>query len=345
MIRMDKLKVGLIGLGNFGELETRVLSKLSRVQLIAFSSRSRSRLEEFGKKYGVKKLYTEYKDMLKDNEMEAVFIVSDAKFHVEQALEAINNGKHVFLEKPLALNYRDGKNVVETAKKNNVFLMVGYLLRFEHKHAILKGYIENGRFGKLVYMNFKRSCSRSWFKDNSSYFHPVYETMSHDIDLALWYARSRVDRVYAIEIYTSKNKTPDVCIATITFNNGIVVSFETNWLIPDCAPVNLLGEKKGTLVSCFEALGTRMISKIELLNSGFTIWSDNDIIHPITGIRDEVYGKIQGALKHEINHFINCVLNNRSSLVTSVDDALYGIKIADAIVKSASISKEMKIEN
>jgi UDP-N-acetylglucosamine 3-dehydrogenase len=341
---MKKLRVGVIGLGTFGEIQTAILSELPNVQLEALSSRTKSRVESIGRKYKVEKLCTNYKDLLADPGIEAVFIVSDARVHAVQALDAIHAGKDVFLEKPPALTYQDAVRVVESARRAGVFLMVGYLLRFEIRHAMLKKYMEDGRFGHLVHMSFKRSASRFWTEGNSRYSHPVYESMTHDIDLALWYAKSRVKTVYAKQMSVLGHKVPDACLAIITFKNGVIASLEINWLIPDAAPLTLVRKYEGTLDSYFEAVGTTMTSRIKLMHSGFTLWTDKKVIHPETVLWPEVNGSIEGALGNEISHFANCILTGERSSIASVDDALHGMRVADGIIESASNRREIKLD-
>ena len=341
---MKILNTGVIGLGRFGEVITSILSTLPNIEIKALSSKSMKRIKEVAAKNNIKStnFYTDYKDLIDDEEIQAIFIASEAKHHKEQALHAIRKGKHVFLEKPPALTYKDSMEVVNEAKKAGIFLMIGYLYRYEVNRSILKRYIRSGQMGEIIYLNFKNSCSRSWFQENSHYFHPVHETMIHDIDLALWYANSKVKSVYAKQIYVYSDNVPDVCLATVTFNNGIIATFDTNWLIPDGAPMTL--EKyNGTLESSFELVATKMMSRMRLTDNGFSIWTDNGVIRPEISLYPENNGQYQGALKAEIEDYIKCVFKKEKSQIASVDDAVYGMKIADSIVQAAVNNKVIKL--
>jgi UDP-N-acetylglucosamine 3-dehydrogenase len=227
---VEKLRVGVIGLGIFGEMEVSILTQLPNVELAALSTTTKSRLEEIGKKCNVKRLFTNYKDLLGEKDIDAVFIVSAAKDHTPQALDAISNDKHVFLEKPAALSFQDTESIVNSAKKAGIVLMVGHERRFEVGNATIKKNLDEGEFGRLLYLIFRLNISRHYFEEGETYSHPVFETMSHDINLALWFAQSKVSRVYAREIYEFSDKRPDACLAVLTFKNGTVSFFETNWL-------------------------------------------------------------------------------------------------------------------
>ena len=100
---METLRIGVIGLGVFGDMQASIISQLPNARLEALSSKTRSRVQSLGAKYGVKKLFTDYRDLINDSQIDAVLIVSNAEEHAQQARDAIMAGKHVFLEKPISL--------------------------------------------------------------------------------------------------------------------------------------------------------------------------------------------------------------------------------------------------
>lgn len=342
---MQKLKVGVIGLGLFGDMETSILSQLPNVQIEALSTTTKSRLEEIGAKYRVRKLFTDYQQLLEDKDIEAVFIVSAAKRHTQQALDSIFAGKHVFLEKPAALSYNDTESIINTAKKNGIILMVGHERRFETGNAIIKKYLDEKKFGKLLYLIFRLNISRHYFDDsNETYSHPVFETMSHDINLALWFVHSKVVKIYAKQIYEFSDKRPDACLAILTFKNGVVSFFETNWLIPIGAPRNHW-KYGGTMDIGNEIVGSRMTAKTNLINSSLTFWDDERVLCPEKELWPEANERVEGALRNELIHFVDCALKGEQSKIASNDDVLYEAKLIDAIIESATSDKEIVLED
>ena len=104
---VNKVKYGIIGLGWFGEYHGDALAGLPNVELRALCTRTESRLQDLGKKFGVKNLYTDYNRMLSDPELDAVSITTMWDQHTAPTLAAIRAGKHVFLEKPMASTVGD----------------------------------------------------------------------------------------------------------------------------------------------------------------------------------------------------------------------------------------------
>jgi predicted dehydrogenase len=342
---MRKVKVGLTGLGNFGKLQCSILASLPNVDLIALCTRDAEKLKRIGERYGVPNLYTDHSEMVKLSDLDAVFIVSDERCHYLQAMQSIRAGKHTFVEKPIALTYEQGAEIAEAARKAGVYLQVGYILRFETRHAILKREIDTGRFGEVLYMTLKRTCSRRWFEDFAHRVHPVYETGTHDIDLALWLMNSRVKSVYAWDYRALGYENPECMVAMLRFENGKVATVETNWILPSGAPSTLIVDYalRGTLDSTLEVVGTHMFSRISLLSSDFVIWTDKGTVNPEVVLWPEVNGRVGGALRTELEHFIECVQQGRASDIVSVEDAVYGMKVADAIVESARKGMEVTL--
>lgn len=145
---MNKVRLGLIGLGYIGKVHLRNSLKLNSAKLVAVSDTSNKALN-LAKKMGIKKTYNNYQKLLNDNSIDAVIIALPNNLHAPCAKEAAKAGKDVFLEKPLARNVAEGKEIVSTARKNNIKLMVGYPCRFAPSLQVLKEKIESGELGEI----------------------------------------------------------------------------------------------------------------------------------------------------------------------------------------------------
>src|SRR5690606_28976915 len=115
--------------------------------------------------------------------------------HAEQAMAALERGVAVFVEKPLAMTAAEAEEVARKAASAGVPLQVGFVLRFDVQHALLKAELASGALGEIVSIRTKRNCSRAWFPSFGDRAHPVQETSIHDIDLLLWLTGSPVVRV------------------------------------------------------------------------------------------------------------------------------------------------------
>ena len=209
---------------------------------------------------------------------------------------------------------------------------------------MLRNRVAAGEFGSIVLFRAKRNCSRSWFDTYGDRAHTVYETIIHDIDLAIWFTQSRCERVYAVQRNVMGRTYPDALLATLQFANGTMVTLETSWFVPDQAPQNVLaGDWTGTIDAEFELVGTEQTARYRLLDTGMSIATADQTIHPEVGLWPEVYGSIGGALRLEDEHFISCVQAGKPSTIASLDDALHGLEIAEAIVRSAESGTEMRL--
>ena len=338
------VRAGIAGLGRFGKLHAGVLERFPHVRIAAVCDPVRSEVEAAVARFPGAAAYADLDEMLSGSELDCLFLISPEQFHGAHARAAIASGLPTFLEKPLATTAAEGADIARLARDSGVFLQIGFVLRFETQHAYLKQEISSGKFGDLVTLRFKRNCSRAWFETYGDRAHSVHETIIHDFDLAVWYTGSRAKTVYAVERHISGLTFPDACVAIVLFENGSICTFDTSWLIPERAPANVLTETwHGTIDSELEIVGTRQSARLRTLDSSLQIWTDEVTKHPEPGLWPEVYGQIAGALREEDAHFIDCVQRGQPSTVTSVDDAVEGLRIAEAIIESAATGREITL--
>ena len=119
---MDRLRIGVIGLGWFGEIHAETIAGVPDLELAALCTRTPDRLAAMGEKFGVKKLFRDYNDLFADPDIDAVSICTMWDQHREPAIAALKAGKHVFLEKPIASTVDDGRAITAAAKADPVTL-------------------------------------------------------------------------------------------------------------------------------------------------------------------------------------------------------------------------------
>ncbi|HEU5433554.1 MAG TPA: Gfo/Idh/MocA family oxidoreductase [Thermomicrobiales bacterium] len=339
-----QVRVGLAGLGRFGQLHATVLAGLPDAQLAAICDPNPDALATVGARHGVAARFASFAEMLAAGGIDAVFIVTPEPLHAEQARRAIDHGLPVFLEKPLAFAAAEGAALVAAAEVAKLPLQVGFVLRFETRHAMVREEIAAGRLGPLVSLRAKRNCSRSWFPDYGDRVHPVYETSIHDIDLFLWYVGAPCTRVQAVERRLSGRRYPDGCWALLEFAGGATAMLETSWFVPDGAPANVVTPNwRGTIDAELEVIGQRGTARIRALDSGFALWQPDSTAAPEVGLWPEAHGQIGGALRAEDAHFLASVRSGQPSTIASAADALNGLRIAEAIVESARLGQPVDL--
>ncbi|MGI9356514.1 MAG: Gfo/Idh/MocA family protein, partial [Rhizobiaceae bacterium] len=150
---MKKVKIAVIGIGWFGEIHCDAISAIPSFELAALCTRTESRLAEMGEKYGVFQLYTDYNELLTNSDIDAVSIVTMWDQHTAPAIAALEAGKHVFLEKPMAHTVADCQAICGAATKAPGHLMVGHICRFNPRYAAAKEQIASGAIGKVLSMS------------------------------------------------------------------------------------------------------------------------------------------------------------------------------------------------
>jgi predicted dehydrogenase len=341
----DRVRVGLAGLGRFGKLHAAVLGELAEVELAAVCDPQATEVATMVDRHPHARGFAAFETMLDEADLDAVFIVSPEPLHTDHVLAALARGIATFVEKPLAMTAADGERVAAAAAEAGVPLQVGFVLRFDTQHALLKSQIARGELGQIVSLRAKRNVSKDWFPDYGDRAHSVYETSIHDIDLLLWYAASPIVRVQAVQRHLSGLRYPDGCWALVEFASGAVGIVETSWLVPAGAPANVVTPTwRGTIDAEIEVVGVAGTGRIRLLDAPLSLWSVGFTAAPETALWPEVGGSIGGALREEDAHFVDRVRRGAPESIASVADAVMGLRVAEAIVASATSGTSVEID-
>ena len=145
---MKKIRLGLIGLGYIGKVHLHSCMNIESTEVVAVADVSKKALK-MSQKVGIKKTYSDYHSLLKDNTIDAVIISLPTHLHLTCAKEAAEAGKHILLEKPIGKNVKEGREILSAANKNNIQLMIGYSYRFAPVFQCLKSKIEGGELGEV----------------------------------------------------------------------------------------------------------------------------------------------------------------------------------------------------
>ncbi|KAI8048944.1 uncharacterized protein B0P05DRAFT_564089 [Gilbertella persicaria] len=150
------LKWGIIGTGNIAHTFAKALQVAKKGQLVAVGSRSFETAQEFGQEFDVKHCFGSYDDLLASKEVDIVYISTPHPQHFELAIKTARSGKHMLIEKPMAMNEAQVKTILETAKQHNVFVMEAYMYRCHPQTLKLIELIQSGAIGqvKLIRANF-----------------------------------------------------------------------------------------------------------------------------------------------------------------------------------------------
>lgn len=323
---MDSVRVGLIGVGAFGESHLIAYRSLPYVDVAAICDVNSSRVQDMARRYGVASWYSDFGQMLREVELDAVSVTTPEDAHLAPVLAALQAGKHVLVEKPIATRLDEADKMLAAARSADRYLMPGHILRFETHYALVKDQLAAGELGKLVSISARRNRPKSLAK---TYLrtHGILEASIHDIDIILWYACDRVKSVHALERNLSGYSNADATWAWLEFEGGAVATVENMWLNPDGAGVGINDSMQVT--------GTRGIAHIDLVDQGLSFWRDSGYAQADVSYEPRIRGQMFGALKEEISYFARCVLESRAPTVVRPEEGVEALRVALAIIESA----------
>ena len=183
-----KIKVGVIGTGNISHEHIKSYIANPNVELYAFCDINPVQLKKMADLYGVERTYTDINEFLKLDEIDAVSVCTWNSAHAPCAIAALNAGKHVLCEKPMATSAAEAKEMLAAAEKNNKLLMIGFVRRYGNDCKILQDFISTDYFGDIYYAKAtylrRNGNPGGWFGDKSrSAGGPLIDLGVHVIDL------------------------------------------------------------------------------------------------------------------------------------------------------------------
>jgi len=332
---MRTLKVGIVGLGSWGLNHLEAYRQLPFVEVAAVCDADPERLRAAKEHYGVANVYADAETMAnREADIELISIVTFERNHLQPTLAALRAGKHVIVEKPITTNLEEARQMLAASRQHGRFAVPGHLLRFEPKYAEIKQLIDNGRIGKPVSIYMKRSRENGLFATYQR-THTVYELMIHDLDQAIWYAGSKVKKVYATGRSVTGSSTPEILWAQLQFESGAVAVLHSNWMTPDAAGI--------AINDYTEVTGDKGTVHFDTSLSGVQVWTSEGRSTTDVTIHHRQNGRVIGCLAEQLNYVGQCILYGRNPDWISFEDALHGVEVADAIVKSSAEGREISL--
>ena len=279
---------------------------------------------------------TELKQVLEHASPDAVVIATDENSHAPLAQEALEYGSSVFIEKPFALDVPSARRIAATAAQRGLHAFAGHISRFAQPYTRLRSSIVKGAFGDVWALRLRRDFSRSWYESFGDRVHPAWESGVHDADLAIFLTASRPRKVYAVQSEAAGKAAPSVISSVIEMENGVNVTIESAWALPDRAPQSLAGvlALDGTIAAECEVIGSRGVAKQRLVSEALTEWSDSGIMSPDLTLWPEIDGEVGGALRAEVDAALAVFRGERPNTVMPHEQAVESVRLIDALVRS-----------
>lgn len=346
LVTTKPVRIGLAGVGRFGQLHAAVLADCPGVELVALADPDADQLRSVAEHNGVERLYANAEALIADDSLDAVILATPDEQHAAQARAALNRGRPLFVEKPLAASWHEAQALQRLAQDCGALLQVGMILRYEASHRCLQRQIRAGDFGELVSIRAQRNCSRHSFEAIADRVHTVYRTLIHDIDLLLWLSGSRVSSVMALDYRQGDHLAPQGCFALLKLANGCVAQLESSWYVPDQAPVNVVNEGwNGCIDAELAVVGEHRTARLQSLQTPLQIWSDQSQQRPDLALWPTCDGRVFGALRAQLADFCDCVRGGRPSQVADVSAAVEALRVAEAIVEATRIGGIIRLDH
>lgn len=332
---MDRLRMGVIGLGWFGEFHAETIAGVPSLELAALCTRTPERLAALGKKFGVSKTCTDYREMLADPAIKAVSICTMWDQHTEPAIAALEAGKHVFLEKPIASSVADARKIMAAASRAKGILFIGHIVRFNPRYRMAKEAVAAGRIGKIMAMSSRRNIPAAWTPEILNKIGPIVGDAIHDTDIMLWLTGEPIVSVYAQTVSVRNLKHPDIAQTMYRFASGATATLETVWSMPEKTPFDI--DERMSII------GAEGIIHVQDTFPNLAIVDADKLHSPDTTYWPVFEGVRGGALREEFTYFARMALSGGKLTMGTPEDATAALQATLAAEESARTGKLISI--
>lgn len=333
---MKQLNIGIIGAGRIGKVHMQSITyNVPTAKVLGITDVFKDGLQELADKYGIEKVYNDYKEMLADKDIDAVLVCSSTDTHADISIEAAKAGKHIFCEKPVDLTPEKVQAVIDAVAEAGVKLQVGFNRRFDHNFAHVRSLINEGKVGNLELIKITSRDPEPPPAEYAAVSGGMFLDMTiHDFDMARFLAGSDVTEVYAsatclVDPAIGEAGDVDTAIINLKFENGALGVIDN---------------------SRRAAYGYDQ--RIEVFGSNGAAMAANDTPTNVTIMNAEgvttdkplyfFLERYMQSFRDEMVQFVDAVLNDKETPTTGLD-GLNSILVALAAKKSVKEGRPVKI--
>lgn len=336
------ITLGQIGAGMWGQNLLRNFHNLKDCRMKICCDKSRDVLERVRSQYaGNVKVTDDFDELINDPEIDAIVVATLPVTHSHFALKALMAGKHVFVEKPLAMDVAEGKEMIKASGRSKKVLMVGHLLLYHPAVKKLKGYIEDGSMGEIHYIYSSRVNLGQVREEENA----LWSLTAHDISVAMHLLDGEPFEVSTSGKSYLRKKIQDVVFVTLNFKNKVMAHIHASWLDPHkIRKFTVVGSRKMAVFDDMESA-----EKLRIYDKGFD-WQKRQSYGTYETFLTVREGDISipkidmlEPLKLECQHFIDSIKNNAQPL-SNGENGLKVLKVLAAAQRSLDANgKPVKI--
>jgi len=326
--KFNPVGIGVIGAGNWGQNLVRNYASLPGSQLLYVADVSEKVRSKMANLYPKAQVTDNPERIFTDPAVKAVVIAVESPLHYTMIKNALDHGKHVYVEKPLALSVADAQDVVSLARGKNLKLMIGHLLEYHPAVNYIKDLMKAGKVGTSLYLYFHRLNLGIVRKDENVW----WSLAPHDISVACYLFEAEPVSVSANGQSYLQKGIEDVVFATLKFADGRMAHIHVSWLDPHkIRKVTLVASDKMVVFDDMEAS-----EKVRIYDKGAEIKTVNSYVEAITlRTGDVLIPRIpsQEPLSLECQHFLDAIIKDQPVRSDGVD-GLRVVKVLEAGSKS-----------
>jgi len=350
------IKIGIIGAGSISKYHLDSYKNNPGCTVVAIADLNVALAHKRAEEYGIEKSFSDYKEILADDEIDAVSILTPTFTHTNIVIDALKSGKHVLCEKPPALTAEEVKECAKVSKETGKLLMYAFVCRFYSHIQYLKNYIENGKMGEIMFAEAARLSRcieyNGWLCDKDKCGGFLFDSGIHELDMALYLMgypkpktvlgftsdvnsdlperlKSTALKYKAMDTQNYKRTIESFATANIIFDNGACINIKASSamnIVNDGIYLDMCGKNAGLH---FERTNPqKKLELVELDNDGYLRKIEPNIAE------NNVYDT-------EVNHFIDCI-TNKTECICKHEEAITLIEIVNAIYKSAKTGKAIE---
>jgi predicted dehydrogenase len=314
----NKMKIGVIGFGYWGPNIVRNFNSIDGAQVVSICDKRQESLSRSRKTFPGIATTKDYSEIINAPDIDAVAVITPVSTHFELAKKAIQQGKHVFVEKPFTATVSQAEELIELADKKKLIIMVDHTFIFTGAVRKIKQLIDDEVMGDLYYYDSMR-VNLGLFQTDVNV---IWDLAPHDFAIMDYLIKEKPAAI------TSSGKAhingkEDTAYITAHFNNNMIAHFNVNWLSPVKVRTTLVGGEKKMLV--WNDLDVD--EKIKIYDKGVEIQNREGIYNLLVSYRsgDMWAPKVEQveALKLEAEYFVHCIENNEAP----INDGIAGLRI------------------
>ncbi|MEF3312900.1 Gfo/Idh/MocA family oxidoreductase [Paenibacillus sp. GYB004] len=333
---------GIIGTGSIADFHAAAIKEIGRGRLVAVANRTEARAKAFAEKENCG-YATDYKELLANPDIDIVCVTTSSGSHATIGLDVLNAGKHLVVEKPIAMNTKESLELIRTAEQKGVTISVISQRRFEKQHAAVREVLDSGALGKLLLVEVSLPFYRTQaYYDSADWRGTIDQDGGalmnqgiHSIDLLLWFGGA-VETVYGkTATQTHTMEAEDIGLALITFKNGAFGTIMASTSIQPgfAAALNLYGEK----------------GSIKLEGSAITHWTVPGVEQPDLGENTNYGGVSDPRSISHVNHRIQLenvidAIESGKELYLKGIDGLRAVQLVEGIYESSKSGAPIRLE-